>query len=91
MTTDQVRQIFNRTFNGNRNFMTPVFIRYGRRGDFLYELSTNEARDHDVFGRIYGVTVLTVEGEKTTLNECFDTLEGAENYIASLSTITEES
>jgi len=77
-----IRDLFHRAYNGHRNFMTPVIHEVGQRGRFVYELSSG-----DIFGpgEVWGVTVLTVDGERTSLSQAFTNKAAAENYISSLS------
>lgn len=74
-----IREQFRAAFNGNTNFMTPTVIRYGKQGDFLYELS----RGAGLFGKpLFGVTVLDLDGtHRHDLSESFSTIEEAESYI----------
>jgi hypothetical protein len=61
MQTNDIKQIFDRKFKGQKNFMTPNIVRYGKKGQYLYELSKGSGIDG---GTIYGVTFLTLEGER---------------------------
>lgn len=81
-STDKIKIIFDRTYKGKTNFMTGEIERYGKAGRYLYELSSG-------FGingtRIYGLTVLHLDGSKTEgLNSCFVCLKTAERFIKSL-------
>jgi len=80
--TRQIMQIFNKTYNGNRNFMTPRVLGYGQKGGLLYELSEGEG----IFGKtIYGVTVITTHGKKAPeLSQCFHSYQDANDYAETL-------
>lgn len=82
MTNTEIKDTFDRVYNGEKNFMTPNVLRYGKRGKYIYELSDGKAFMRE--GRIYGVTVLTADGEKTELGHNFDNKHEAEDYIKSL-------
>ena len=80
--THQIMQIFNRTYNGNRNFMTPRVLGYGQKGGLLYELSEGGG----IFGKaLYGVTVITTHGQKAPeLSQCFHSYREANDYAEAL-------
>ena len=78
MTNLTIVETFNRTFRGQKNFLTPNVIRYGQRDDYYYELSSGKGMgDSDMFG----VTVILSNGKKTGLSTCFDTQDHAEQFI----------
>lgn len=82
MDQHDLNALFNRVYNGQRNFMTPDVLKRGYRKGLAYELSVGEG-----FGgeRLYGVTVLSPMGKKRhDLNACFDSLEKAEAHIKTL-------
>jgi len=79
MSNTEIKDAFDRVYNGEKNFMTPNVIRYGKRGKYIYELSDGDAFMRS--GRIYGVTVLTTGGEKTELGSNFQSKQEAEDYI----------
>jgi len=79
MTNTEIKDTFNRAYNGETNFMTPNVIKYGKRGKYIYELSDGDAFMRS--GRIYGVTVLTTDGEKTDMGSSFQSKQEAEDYI----------
>lgn len=81
MNNTEIKDTFNRVYNGQKNFMTPNVLRYGKRGKYIYELSDGEAFMRK--GRIYGVTVLTTDGEKSG-GSSFQSKQEAEDYIKSL-------
>jgi hypothetical protein len=58
---NDIVQVFKTKFKGQPNFMTPNIVRYGKKGEYLYELSKGEGIGG---GTIYGVTFLTLEGER---------------------------
>lgn len=84
MTPTTVRDIFHKVYKGSPNFMTPDVLRYGSKGDHVYELSRG-----DGFGDIkvmIGVTVLKREGsewQKTKHSKVFYSHDDAEAFIAS--------
>jgi len=84
----QIKAKFAEVYNGNKNIFTPNILGYGKRGDFLYELSWGDA----IFPRqpiIYGVTVITLSGEKRSdLAQSFNRKADAESYISKLGKIS---
>jgi len=78
-----IKIMFKIAYNGNPNIMTPDVIKYGSRGNFVYELSVGEGFDRD---NVYGVTVLDrINGEKRhDLSKCFGTEDKAYTYIQKL-------
>ena len=66
MEQSNIRAVFNKTFKGQPNFMTPNVISYGQRNGFLYELSRGRGISG---GTMYAVTVLTRHGERTEYNK----------------------
>ena len=79
MTNSEIAHLFQRAYNGQRNFMTPNLVRYGARHGKVYEVSWGEGFGRE---RIYGVTVLTENGAKCSdLNAAFTHLEAANQYI----------
>jgi len=82
MQTSEIRAKFHREFSGKPNFMTPTILDYGKRGVHLFEISTGRGLRGDP---IYGVTVITVRGERRhDLSQCFSTLADATAYTKSL-------
>jgi len=81
MQPNEIKNAFDAVFNGQGNFMTPDPIKYGKKGNYLYELSKG-----DFMGKtMYGVTVITTEGEKTELSAGgFETLEQCKTFIKDL-------
>lgn len=77
--------IFNKTFNGQKNFITPTIVEFGQTGNFIFEISKGSGFSNDT---IYGVTVLKLNGkevEKTDLsNGGFESLEKAREYAKAL-------
>lgn len=82
MTYSQIANIFARTYNGAKNIMTPSVVTYGKRGNLIYEISTGRGiRDEP----IYGVTVLTVTGERVPAkSDLFSTRAAAERHARNL-------
>lgn len=79
---DKIKLIFDHVYDGNTNFMTGTIERYGKAGKYLYELSSGMGINGT---RIYGLTVLHLDGTKTEgLNSCFVCLKTAERFIKSL-------
>ena len=81
MTPTEIRAVFMRRFNNQKNFMTSTVIRYGKKKDLLYELSTGRGF---MDSQLFGVTVLTVDGKRTNLSQSFSKKTDAEYYISSL-------
>lgn len=79
MTYDQIAALFRRVYNGERNFMTPSLITYGKRGRHLYEISSGKG----ISGTpLYGVTVIDIAGNRCPkLSTCFSSLERAQAYV----------
>lgn len=79
---DQIKKIFYEVYNGEKNFMTPSIIKYGKAGRFVFELSTGRGLGD---GAIYGVTVLEKTGgvyeKRHDMNQCFSSREEANDYI----------
>ena len=73
--TDNIPSLFK-----GRNFITPNVIEYGRAGVFVYELSTGRFMS----ANLYGVTVLTLNGEKTERSRCLHSMTDAREYILTL-------
>jgi hypothetical protein len=78
---DAIKRLFDNVYNNNKHLLTPDIERYGKAGNYYYELSSGDGIQKE---KIYGVTVLTIGGEKTDLNSFFSTLEKAERFIKSL-------
>jgi hypothetical protein len=90
--TPKSREVFRRRYKGQKNFITPNVIEYGKIGNkYSYELSWGEG----IFNRedkIYGVSVLTNEGKKVdelkqtnnNLSRSFNNRKKAEKYIDKL-------
>jgi hypothetical protein len=70
-------------FGDSSNFMTPDAITYEIRGDYAVELSRGSGLA-DPASSLYGVTVLHVDGVRTSMGGCFDKPEDALEYIAQL-------
>jgi hypothetical protein len=83
-TEREIQQIFNRVFNGEKNFITPFPVRYAQAGSYFYELAKSDAG-------VYGVTVLeaTTHKKRHDLSNCFDSVKEATNHIEWLKTLDE--
>jgi hypothetical protein len=81
LQTSEIKKMFKEVFKGKSNIMTPEVIRYGKKNEHIYELSKGEGIDRKP---LYGVTVLTINGERTDLGQAFPSQEMAERYIKSL-------
>jgi len=81
MTRQEIDRIFRKTFNNKTNFITPYIVTRGKKKNYLYELSWGESI-FDSMKKIYGVTILTLDGETTDLSEGGFTQEEAYKYIA---------
>lgn len=85
----EIRNVFERTYKGQTNWFTQGYYRFGKAGQYLYELSVGKFMRNTLFG----VTVLTAAGEKTELSECFSdedrnkALAAAEEYIKKLASL----
>lgn len=83
----KIKSIFMEKFNGQMNLITSTEVAYGRINQRLvYEISSGRGIfDSSTY---YGVTILDVTeaGEVlvTGLDECFESLDDAEEYIKSL-------
>lgn len=89
----QIRQAFHDVYNGQPNIMTPHRHRYGKKGPFLYELSSGQGI---VSGTIWGVTVLEYSGHgrakrRPDLSGCYESREKAERRISRLKDHTDNS
>jgi hypothetical protein len=81
LSTSEIKKIFMEEFKGKTNIMTPEVVRYGKKKDHIYELSKGEGMDRKP---LFGVTVLTITGERTDLSQAFASEGMAEQYIKSL-------
>jgi hypothetical protein len=78
--SSNIRAAFDRAYNGQRNFMTPQVVCYGKRGRLLYELSKGPAMAAG--SSMWGVTVIEVDGAKRSdLSRCFHDYDEANAYI----------
>ena len=82
MQHHEIKATFERVFNGQPNFMTPDVIGYGQRKDFIFEVSEGKGFDSK---RIYGLTVLDLEGTKYhEYSGMYNTKAGVNNAVADL-------
>ena len=75
------KQAIRKCYNGEPNFMTPNVIEYMETDTLRIELSWGTGIFSD---RMYGVTVVTPEGERTEHGSCFPTEQEARSYINGL-------
>jgi hypothetical protein len=68
-------------YNGEPNFMTPNVIEYMETETLCVELSWGTGIFSD---KMFGVTVVTRDGERTDHSSCFQTKSEAMAYINSL-------
>ena len=82
MTHSEIAAVFKRAFNGRMNPMTPQLVAYGKKGNLLYEISTGRGIRG---GPIYGVTVLTLTGERVPkLSQVFGSRSEAHAFTKTL-------
>lgn len=81
-SSDKIKIIFDRVYEGKTTILTPNIERYGKAGQYLYELSSG----YGLLGeKVWGLTVLHLDGTKTEgLNTCFLCPKTAERFIKSL-------
>lgn len=89
MTRSDIQRVFADTFNGQPNILTPDRIDFGKKGKLIWELSRGEDFPGTGAKYMYGVTVLTVDGERNRRTAGlsqggFTTEAEAREYIASL-------
>ena len=77
----RARALFRGTFGDSSNFMTPELIEYRIVGQYAVELSRGSGIWNNA---LYGVTVLELDGSRTSLGACFDTPEDMLGYVAQL-------
>lgn len=78
--------LFDKAFNGGKNFVTPTVIKRGFAGRFAYELSTGTGIYDEP---LFGVTLIPADGSKREResidkSEMFFTKTDAVAYIATL-------
>lgn len=75
---------FLRKFNFQKSIVTPLVIRYGKQGNYIYELSTNDEIEPQF--NCFNVTVLHAEHfeRRFDLSKMFKSRIEAENYIKTL-------
>ncbi len=75
-------QAFRKAFGSTANFMTPGVMERGSTASHHWELSTGEG----IFGgELFGVTVLTLDGERTNgLSQSFSSETEARQHIYSI-------
>ena len=79
MNQQQISGIFHKTFNGEKNFLTPNVDRYFKKGGHVVELSHGRGMSG---GKMWAVTVLRLDGEKTQYSEGgFETEQLALDYL----------
>jgi hypothetical protein len=79
------QQAINKAYNNQKNFMTPYVIEYGITGEYAYELASGAG--FAPCSTMYGVSVVTREGERTDESEGgFSSEQAARDYIDELAT-----
>lgn len=81
-----IRKMFSQKYK-SPNLMTPIIIEYGETKEHVYELSKNVETDYALrtwMSPLFGVTVLTKDGEKSELSTCFDTYDTAKAFAEKL-------
>ena len=66
MTKLEISRVFDKTFNGMPNFMTPEIVKVGETEKYLYEISKGSGIDRET---IYGVTFLEKDGKRIAEND----------------------
>ena len=80
-TNERARAAFRIAYGDSKNFMTPDTVWSKVIGGYAVELSHGSG----IFTPdLYGVTVVTLAGERTELSDCFDSLDEATAYADSL-------
>lgn len=85
MTKLSLTEAFNKAYGVNflmnPNFMTPTHEEFRSDSNYHYEVASGEW----VTGKIYGVTIVTVDGKKTDLSKgIFESMEEVNDYILGL-------
>lgn len=93
MNNNEIKEMFKEVLGETKNPFTPEIQRYGKRGDFLYELSFGDTtRDSEL---LYGVTVLE-KNEKGEYDHCHRFsqavygLRNANDYIKLLTSMSQD-
>lgn len=79
MDMNEIRATFRRAFKGKPNLFTPHIVKYGRNAAHIWELSTDDDT-RAPWGQMWGVTVLTLTGQKTNLSQSFHNKTAALAY-----------
>ena len=77
----QSTEDINEYFKG-KNFITPEVIDYYQSDDYICELSSGPGIFNDK--KVYGVTVVAIDGKPNELSDMFYSLKEAKAYINSL-------
>jgi hypothetical protein len=78
---DEAKRAIRKVYGDDPNFMTPVILGYEVINGYAVEFSTGVFMgDH-----LYGVSVVTLDGERTDLGQSFDSEIAARHYAADLS------
>ena len=72
------RETFEHTYGDSPNFMTPTVMEYGATRDHVWEMSWGEGI---LGGNLFGVTILTLTGDRTALSKSFGDEDRARTYI----------
>lgn len=81
----EIKGIFDKVFNGMKNFMTPTIICYWRHRELLCEISCGDF----LAKPIYGATFIKMKKKKKEwiphrtqdINRCFDSEEEAKDWF----------
>ena len=76
------RQVFRDVFGDEPNFMTPNLVKLETIGDYIVEVSEGSGLEPGT--RLYGVTVLELDGTRTDLSRSFPNPEAVAGYLETL-------
>jgi hypothetical protein len=77
----QIKGIFNKAYNGQKNYCTPITVETGETETHFYEISKGRDND-DLFSNSYGVTFLSKPDHSLCLdkNKLFSSYQDAIDY-----------
>ena len=90
MVTFNTRYIFDRYFNGNKNFFTPNVYSYGHKKYGYKVLLYEKSKGKGLFGSdLYGLSCLllnneTNEVQQIDLSKAFGSLKELDNYLETI-------